>query len=90
LRLLIGRASDCHLRVADPRVSRHHCELLIEDNQVRIRDLGSRNGTFVNGEPVCGERTLGDGDVVYVATSLFEVQTAPTHADPGESLGFHA
>jgi serine/threonine protein kinase len=49
--LLVGRAEDCDLRVPadDRRVSRHHCAFDIDPPAVRVRDLGSRNGTFVNG-----------------------------------------
>jgi eukaryotic-like serine/threonine-protein kinase len=48
--LLVGRGADCGLRLAnDPRVSRHHFLLEVVPPQARLRDLGSRNGTYVNG-----------------------------------------
>src|SRR5918912_667192 len=49
---MLGRGTDCELRLVDPGVSRHHAELRVEDDQVVLVDLGSTNGTFVNGEPV--------------------------------------
>jgi hypothetical protein len=49
---LLGRGTDCDLRLVDPGVSRHHAELRVEDGQVVLVDLGSTNGTFVNGQPV--------------------------------------
>jgi hypothetical protein len=49
---MLGRGTDCDLRLVDPGVSRHHAELRVEDNEVVLVDLGSTNGTFVNGEPV--------------------------------------
>jgi hypothetical protein len=49
---LLGRGTDCDLRLVDPGVSRHHAELRVEDDQVVLVDLGSTNGTFVNGQPV--------------------------------------
>jgi hypothetical protein len=49
---LLGRGTDCDLRMVDPGVSRHHAELRVEDTQVVLVDLGSTNGTFVNGQPV--------------------------------------
>jgi hypothetical protein len=49
---LLGRGTDCDLRVVDGGVSRHHAELRVEDNQVVLVDLGSTNGTFVNGQAV--------------------------------------
>jgi hypothetical protein len=49
---LLGRGTDCDLRLVDPGVSRHHAELRVEDGEVVLLDLGSTNGTFVNGQPV--------------------------------------
>jgi hypothetical protein len=49
---LLGRGTDCDLRLVDTGVSRHHAELRVEDGQVVLVDLGSTNGTLVNGQPV--------------------------------------
>jgi hypothetical protein len=49
---MLGRGTDCDLRLVDPGVSRHHAELRVEDDEVVLVDLGSTNGTFVNGQPV--------------------------------------
>jgi hypothetical protein len=49
---LLGRGTDCDLRLVDPGVSRHHSELRVEDDQVVLVDRGSTNGTLVNGQPV--------------------------------------
>jgi pSer/pThr/pTyr-binding forkhead associated (FHA) protein len=49
---ILGRGTDCDLRMVDPGVSRHHAELRVEDDQVVLVDLGSTNGTLVNGQPV--------------------------------------
>ena len=49
---LLGRGTDCDLRMVDPGVSRHHAELRVEDGHVVLVDLGSTNGTIVNGQPV--------------------------------------
>jgi pSer/pThr/pTyr-binding forkhead associated (FHA) protein len=49
---LLGRGTDCDLRLVDTGVSRHHAELRVEDTQVVLVDLGSTNGTLVNGQPV--------------------------------------
>jgi pSer/pThr/pTyr-binding forkhead associated (FHA) protein len=48
-KLLIGRAEDCDLRIESDFVSRYHCILLLDEYSLRLRDLGSKNGTFVNG-----------------------------------------
>lgn len=49
---LLGRGTDCDLRLVDPGVSRHHAEVRVEGDVVALVDLGSTNGTFVNGQPV--------------------------------------
>jgi predicted component of type VI protein secretion system len=57
-KLLIGREEDCHLRPESEFVSRHHCVLLLDDYTLRIRDLGSKNGTFVNGRRIATSETI--------------------------------
>ncbi|WP_449271898.1 FhaA domain-containing protein [Halostreptopolyspora alba] len=47
---LLGRGTDCDLRLVDNGVSRHHAEIRVEDNEAVLVDLGSTNGTFVNGQ----------------------------------------
>lgn len=73
-KFLIGRAEDCHLRPHSDMISRHHCVVLVEEGFCAIRDLASRNGTFVNGEQVVGQRELHNGDQLKVAHLEFEVQ----------------
>jgi len=58
--IILGRGTDCDLRLVDPGVSRHHAEIRVEDGEVVLVDLGSTNGTFVNGQPV-RRITLTDG-----------------------------
>ena len=60
----IGRGSDVDIRVDDPGVSRHHAEILLGRETV-LRDLGSTNGTYVDGVQV-GEVVLRDGAVVQL------------------------
>lgn len=72
--LSIGRGDDCDLQLQNLMVSRRHAELLVSDDGVLVRDLESRNGTFVNGEPVQTVRRLRDGDVVAFAIVPFEIQ----------------
>ncbi len=52
----IGRAPDCFIQMfgtdRDQLISRHHCELAIAPSSIRIQDLGSRNGTYVNGRRI--------------------------------------
>ncbi|GAA3730644.1 hypothetical protein HDA32_005933 [Spinactinospora alkalitolerans] len=57
---LLGRGTDCDLRLVDNGVSRHHAEIRVEDDDAVLVDLGSTNGTFVNGQQVKRAR-LVDG-----------------------------
>lgn len=63
----IGRDASAELVLSSPRVSKLHAEIVETEAGYRVRDLGSRNGTFVNGEPLEGERPLHAGDVIHVA-----------------------
>ena len=83
-KLLIGREEDCHLRSMCEFVSRHHCVLLLDEYTLRIRDLGSRNGTFVNSRRIVrGELILSQGDVVSVGDLDFHIDCAQaTPEDP--------
>jgi len=69
---VIGRGEDCELRTQVDAVSRKHCEIETRENEVIIRDLQSRNGTFVNGDRLNGESVLLAGDVLRVGPVEFE------------------
>jgi pSer/pThr/pTyr-binding forkhead associated (FHA) protein len=64
-RLLIGRSSACQLVLADDTVSRRHAELRADDGRWLLRDLGSCNGTFVNGRRVV-EAEVRSGDLLQL------------------------
>jgi pSer/pThr/pTyr-binding forkhead associated (FHA) protein len=70
---LIGRSPQCHLRLLYPAVSRMHCELIVRDGYVAVRDLGSKNGTYVNNCRVLSERKILSGDHLNLGTQFFEV-----------------
>lgn len=65
--LTIGRAG-ADIVLEQPLVSRHHADLVWHEDHHLLRDLGSQNGTWVNGTPVRGERRLVPGDVVQIGT----------------------
>lgn len=71
--VVIGRRQDCGLRVQTGDVSRRHCMIEINANEVEIQDLESANGTFVNGKRV-EQATLTAGDKVKVGPVTFVVQ----------------
>jgi hypothetical protein len=69
--LIVGRDRKCDVAVVDNSISRHHISVIRRDTQVMIRDLGSRNGTFVNNSRVT-EAPLSPGDIVRLGNvSLF-------------------
>ncbi len=72
-KFLVGREEDCHLRPNSDMVSRHHCVFTIDEYAVRVRDLGSTNGTLVNGERIRGGVVLKAGDIVTIGKLDFEV-----------------
>lgn len=72
----IGRALENELVVADLQVSRHHAEFTATpDGRFQLRDLGSHNGTYVNGQPMAKSQTvvIGPGDIVGVGHSTFRI-----------------
>ncbi len=75
-KFFVGRAEDCHLRPGSDLVSRHHCVLMLEGSTLVIRDFGSKNGTYVNGERVTSELALQQGDQLKIGPLEFEVQMA--------------
>ncbi len=63
----IGRASDCDITLSDRQVSRHHAQIERDEDGYLLRDLGSKNGTYVNGEELREPYCLKDGDEIQIA-----------------------
>jgi pSer/pThr/pTyr-binding forkhead associated (FHA) protein len=70
---LIGRSDECHLRPKSEAISRRHCVVFIKDGQVMVRDLGSKNGTYVNGKRVSEDVVVKSGDEVHFGPLGFEL-----------------
>lgn len=70
---VIGRRQDCQLRIPTKDVSRQHCVLIIDDTSLVAKDLGSSNGTFVNGKRIA-ESELKPGDRLRLGPVTFVVQ----------------
>ncbi len=73
---VVGRHSACDHRIPHPSVSRRHCVFRLRDGRVWVEDLGSTNGTRLNGEPLTGLRPLTDGDRLELADLAFGVRLA--------------
>lgn len=71
--LTIGRAPGCGVRVEDAYTSNLHARLFRRDGSLWLEDLGSTNGTWVNGELVAEPMKLGRGDLLQVGGTVFEV-----------------
>jgi adenylate cyclase len=84
--LIVGRAPTCDLPIFDPTISRRHAELVSEGDRLRMRDLGSSNGTFVNGAKVENASAAVD-DLVAFGKVGFRIESfvpvTPPSALPG-------
>lgn len=90
---VVGRREDCDFRIPLGEISRKHCRLIRDGENLRVEDLGSSNGTFVNGERV-QEAVLQPGDTLQMGSVVFVVQidgvptedemhpVAPTRLEP--------
>src|SRR5215469_9638507 len=80
-KFIVGRADDCHLKPRSDLISRYHCALIVEDDYVAVRDLGSKNGVFLNDQRVAMENELKNGDKLSIGPLEFHVHvTVPTKA----------
>ena len=77
--LTLGRAGDNDVRIKDATVSSHHAHIFTYLSASYIEDLGSTNGTYVNGSRVT-KHTLHCGDVVAVGTHQFKVDSEQPHS----------
>ena len=75
--VIIGRGENAHLRPSSDLISRRHCALRINNGQLTIEDLGSRNGTYVNGEKLTGPHVAKSGDLLRVGRLQFNVLLDP-------------
>ena len=94
--MVVGRKNSCELRIPLSSVSRQHCEISLEGDQIKLKDLGSSNGTYHNSIRV-QEAELEAGDEVVVGPVVFTVvvdgvpsDIKPVHTivdqpDPGDS-----
>jgi pSer/pThr/pTyr-binding forkhead associated (FHA) protein len=85
-KFLIGRAKECALRAGSEAISRRHCAIIRRETGYTVRDLGSRNGTHVNGEKITAEVPLKAGDELRVGPLHFRVaerESSAVVSNPG-------
>jgi len=88
--ILLGRDDACHVVIQNRQVSRYHARLVNLPEGVQLEDLGSKNGTHVNGQEVLEPILLQDGDVIQIAYAqqfiyLSSDSTLPLELPPGET-----
>lgn len=73
-RLVIGRGQDCDIQVDLDSVSRNHASIIVKPGEVRVDDLGSTNGTYIN-EQLIKSKALSNGDLVQTGNAIFKFLT---------------
>jgi pSer/pThr/pTyr-binding forkhead associated (FHA) protein len=86
---VLGRAGDCDVVLGDPNVSRRHCEIAWDGSGFVLRDLGSRNGTRINDEPV-PEKRLASGDRITLGQRTLQYLSVAEDAVERLSSGSRA
>ncbi len=71
---IVGRGKDCDIFIDDKKISRNHAELNIKNGRLQLKDLGSSNGTFLNGNKITDETNLANGDTVSFEKHIFTVK----------------
>jgi pSer/pThr/pTyr-binding forkhead associated (FHA) protein len=72
--IVIGRDTSAGLVIDDPEASRRHASLMLDGDTLSVEDLGSTNGTFVNGEQLHGTRPLASGDLVAIGQTTLRYE----------------
>jgi pSer/pThr/pTyr-binding forkhead associated (FHA) protein len=88
--IIVGRDDSCNVVIQNRQVSRYHARIMPLSSGVQLEDLGSKNGTHVNGHEVLGPVILQDGDVIQIAFAqqfvyLSSDSTIPLELTPEES-----
>ena len=79
---IAGRDLSCDIPLSDPEISRRHARFFIRDGNAFVEDLGSTNGTFLNGERIASPQQLRKGDVITLGESIAMVfDKVTTEAD---------
>ena len=82
----IGRLDDNTFQITEPSVSSHHCEIIRRGTDIVVKDLGSTNGTFINGEKV-GEATLKSGQILRLGQVEMRLESGGAAAPAASTAG---
>ncbi|OYP34182.1 FHA domain-containing serine/threonine-protein kinase [Rhodopirellula sp. MGV] len=80
--LLVGRGSDSDTKIRDPKVSRIHCEIRVDDSTPVVIDRGGAGGTLVDGEPIDQPRRLRPGSVLRIGESILRIENGTQQDQP--------
>jgi pSer/pThr/pTyr-binding forkhead associated (FHA) protein len=80
----VGRVEDNTFQIAEPSVSSHHCEILLQGGEVLIRDLNSTNGTFINGDKV-SEKVLKPGQILRLGQIEMRLENGEGSSAPASA-----
>lgn len=81
--IIVGRSSELDMVLVEDMVSRRHAKIIVTDDQIFIQDLGSTNGSFVNGEKIKRAK-LNEGDRILIGTSIIKLVAAEAPSSGGE------
>ena len=84
---IIGRGEKAHLRPSSDLISRQHCKISVKDSTVVVEDMGSRNGSFLNGEQLSKPTVAKSGDSVRVGRLHFELVIDPSQVRSQKAEG---
>jgi len=73
---VIGRHPECAIALSDPEVSRRHAEVVLTEEGFAVHDMGSTNGTLLNGAPIREDRLLTDGDEIRVGGTALRFEAS--------------
>lgn len=82
----VGRSHRCEVMIADRSASRRHALISLTDRHITVQDLGSSNGTLVNGERIHGETIVGDGDLLLIGETEIRIQAPAVVAAAVETV----